>query len=225
MEEGYQQTHIFQRGLVGVKLKGSICSVRARKKRETTLASTFRINTQKCKIGALKISSTWQTDTLCRKILLSDSAAKTSFQPNAVWCQKSLKHFSARGMHHAERLVLLLHQKYNPAWTGDPFTVSLGDDGIHMGPIIFFLGSIAECLCRKTLAAHTLTFLVKPRSRALTQIWIRELPSTARVLAEEAQVLGLAQGNHNISQRTIVVLLFRSTCPVARTDHLVWIHN
>lgn len=102
---------------------------------------------------------------LCRKILLSGSVAKTSLQPNAVWCQKSLKHFSARGIHHAERLVLLLHQKYYTAWTSDPFTVSLGDDGIHMGPVIFFL-TILDDLCRKILPEHTCTSLANFRSHA-----------------------------------------------------------
>lgn len=154
MEKEYGRTHT-KTQIVSTEKKGSICSSsfpeHARPKgRRRNLALTFRIDTQKCKRGAVKISSTWQTDMLCRKILLSGSAAKTSLQPNAAWCQKSLKHFSARGIHHAERLALFLHQKYYPAWTSDPFTVSLGDDGIHMGPIIlfFFFLTILDYLCR-----------------------------------------------------------------------------
>lgn len=127
---------------------------------------------------------------LCRKILLSGSAAKTSLQPNAAWCQKSLKHFSARGIHHAERLALFLHQKYYPAWTSDPFTVSLGDDGIHMGPIIlFFFFSLSYysglIYAGETLPEHTCTFLAKVRSRSVTQICTGELPNPNRVFGEK----------------------------------------
>lgn len=94
-------TQSSQRGLGSVKHEGGICfsarwASREKEKRGPS-PLTFHINTHKCKREAVKILSTWQTDMLCRKILLSGSAAKASLQPNAVWCQKSLKHFFCAG--------------------------------------------------------------------------------------------------------------------------------
>ncbi len=167
-------THTFPRGLWSIKQKcqrkaasASLLYERAGKRKKKILVLTFHVNTQKCKRGVEKIFSSWQTDMLRRKILLSGSAAKTFLQPNVIRCQKSLKHYSARGTHQAERLVLLLLQKYYPARTNDPFSVWLGDDGIHMGPIIFFL-SIVDYLYRKTLPKHTCTFLAKKVMKSCT---------------------------------------------------------
>lgn len=59
-------------------------------------------------------------------------------QPNFICCQKSLKHFSARGIHQAERLA----HKYYPTWpvTHSPFhRVMMGSIWVQLQIFFYFL--------------------------------------------------------------------------------------
>ena len=148
--------HTAKRGLGSVKQKGSICfsalcASRKRQKEDPCIdifTSIHRIvEEQRWRSSPLDKLTCSAGKYSCLALLPRLPSSQT---PPGAKSHSSI--FSARGIHHAERLILLLlHQKYYPAWTSDPYTVSLGDDGIHMGPIIFFLSVVDFYLCRKTL--------------------------------------------------------------------------
>lgn len=84
----------------------------------------------------MEISSTWQTDMLYKRILLSASAAKTSPPAKLHLLPKVTQAFFCTG-HTPSRAS---GSQVLPHLTSDPFIVSPGDDGIHMGSITdFFL--------------------------------------------------------------------------------------
>lgn len=151
---------------------------------------TFHINTHKCKRETVKILSTWQTDMLCRKTLLSGSAAKASLQPNAVWCQKSLKHFfppsacctghtPRRAPRSASASEILAHLDH---WHIQFHWVMMGSIWAQLYP--FSSSTVVDYFHGEPLPERTWSFLAKTqRSYLPAQIRIRNLPSTGRLLA------------------------------------------
>lgn len=214
MEKEYQRTHTHTQ-------RRSICFMSAQKTRkEENLALTFHIHAQKCKRGAVKISSTWQTDMLCRKKYSCLAPLPRLPSSQTLPGAKSHSSIFLHGAYTTQSASLCFCTR-NTTPPG-PVTHSLFH-WVMMGSIwaqlyFFFFFSLSYYsglfMQGETLPERTCTFLAKVRSRSVTQICTRELPNPNRVFGEKWEFKTLLK-------RTVILKCWfiTNTCPAVRSNN------